>query len=328
MQHSRAVDFDDGVAMVVTDLHGHGDIFDHLIEKFLRLRDLGLVDRLILCGDLIHAYQPADDSLRMILETMRWQQDLGAGVVTLLMGNHELPHVYSITLSKGSREFTAPFERAMVKSGQREAIMDFLLGLPMAARTQAGVFITHAGATPIIKTAQDADRWLTFDHRALLMLADHKLQNGYDLDALKRDDNYLAAAQHYLAISGPDDPRLHHFLRGQLISQTEDEFRFLWDVLFSRCEQAFADNHAAYTDVVLPNFLKAISAISPHEQRVLVSGHMTTHGGHDWIGRQQLRLATYAHATPHEAGQYLLLDCAAPVENAAELVAHLHPTLR
>lgn len=328
MQQAKAVDFDQGVAMVVTDLHGRGHIFDHLFEKFLRYRDLGLADRLIICGDLIHSYSGKDDSLRMILEVMRLREEFGEDVITLLMGNHELPHVYSITLSKGDLEFTASFERAMATSNQRGAIMAFITSLPMAVRTKAGVFITHAGATPVIKTAEDAERWLTVDHKAILTLADHKLQNGFDLDSLKEDDNYLTVSQHFLAISGADDPRLYHFLRGQLISQTEDEFRFLWDVLFSRNEGEFAGNQVAYEEVVVPAFLKAISAISPYEQRVLVSGHLKTQGGHELIGLQQLRLATYAHATPQQAGQYLLLDCAQPIEDAGQLVAHLQPTIR
>lgn len=328
MQQSKVVDFDQGVAMVVTDLHGRGDIFDHLFEKFLRYQDLGLADRLIICGDLIHGYSGKDESLRMILEVMRLREEFGEDVVTLLMGNHEMPHVYNITLAKGDLEFTASFEQALVASGKRDQIIDFIVSLPMAVRTKAGVFITHAGATPVIKTSDDAERWLTFDHKAVLTLAEHKLQNGYDLASLKQDDNYLAVAIHYLAIRGADDPRLHHFLRGQLISQTDDEFRFLWDVLFSHNEGDFAGNKSAYEDIVVPAFLQAISAISPYEQRVLVSGHLKTRGGHELIGLQQLRLATYAHATPHDAGQYLLLDCAQPIDDAAQLVAHLQPTVR
>jgi hypothetical protein len=319
------VTFDTGIAMVVTDLHGEGDVYDRLKSNFLELRRAGQVDRLIICGDLIHGYRESyeDDSLRMVLDVMHLQKEFGADVVTLLMGNHEMPHVYSVPFAKGNLEFTARFEEALVHSSQHDAVMGFLKGLPFYACTQGGVLISHAGATPSVTSAEQAERILTFDHHALLMLAEDKLQNGYDLDSLKTDKQYIKLARHYLALDDVNHPRFHHFLRGQLMSQTSADFQFLWDVLFAKNEIGW--NVSGYS-VIVEAFLNAISEHSPFEQKVIVAGHISVEGGHQLVGELQLRVASYAHAGPKRAGEYLMLDCAKPVEKAADLVANLRPT--
>src|SRR5262249_25470434 len=106
-QPKRVMDFDSGVAMVVTDLHGEGKVYNHLRDKFLALHKAGEVQRLIICGDLIHSNreESEDDSLPMLLDVMRLQSELGRDTVVLLMGNHEMPHVYGISLAKGIIEF-------------------------------------------------------------------------------------------------------------------------------------------------------------------------------------------------------------------------------
>lgn len=325
-QYARGVDFDSGVAMIVTDLHGEGEVYDQLKSTFLELRRDGKADRLILCGDLLHGYRESynDDSLRMILDVMRMQKDFGSDTVTMLMGNHEMPHVYNITLAKGSHEFTARFEEALSHSGKRDEVLTFLKSLPIYVRTKAGVLISHAGATPAVTNAENAERILTFDHDALLMLAEDKLQNGYDLDNLKQDRQYILQAKNYLAVDNVDDPRFHHLLRGQIISQTSEDFSFLWDVLFATNEQGW--NIGGY-NVIAQAFLKAISEHSPYQQKVIVAGHIGVQGGHQLVGDWHLRLASYAHASPHKDGKYLLLDCAKPIEKAADLIACLRPTV-
>ncbi|MDQ7035412.1 MAG: metallophosphoesterase [Anaerolineae bacterium] len=145
-QFARVLDFDSGVAMIVTDLHGEGHAYDQIKSTFLELRREGKADRLILCGDLIHGYRESynDDSLRMMLDVMRMQKDFGSDTVTMLMGNHEMPHVYNITLEKGHHEFTARFEESLSQSGKRDEVLAFLKHLPIYARTKAGVLISHA----------------------------------------------------------------------------------------------------------------------------------------------------------------------------------------
>jgi len=325
MEHPRAVDLDSGTAMVVTDLHGDGEVYAHLRQKFIDLKKEGQADYFVLCGDMVHGYNDEEDdqSIPILLDIMRLQHHYGPGTVHMLLGNHEMPHIYSTTLAKGDREFTPRFERALVRSKHNDLIRKFLRSLPFMVRTKAGVLINHAGATPAIKSADIAEHILTFDHDALLRLADDKILNGYPLEKLTDNREYMAQSMYYLGISGPDDPRLTHFLRGQLIAQTSNEFELLWDFLFTRNEQGWSLD--AY-EFVLSEYLKHISAVSPYEQRVLVSGHIPVRGGYALIGKQQLRLASYAHANPPKRGAYLLLDCGQPVTLAAHLVPFIRPT--
>lgn len=323
IQYPRLRHFDDGIAMVVTDLHGEGDAFDHIMQTFFDLREAGQADRLILCGDLIHIRRSVpDDSLRMMLEVIKWQKELGEDTITMLMGNHEMPHVYNITLSKGYDEFTGPFEKALTQSGTRDEVYAFLRGLPFYATTNAGVLISHAGATPAVTKDYEAQNILTFDHEALLQLGEDRVLNSMDLEELKKDKNYLSQAMTYAAITGIDDPRFHHLLRGQVLSQGEDEFEFLWDVLFARNEQKWGVE--AYT-FIAEEFLKAIGDVTENTLNVIIAGHIGTKGGHQLVGKKHLRLSSFAHAHPNEAGKYLLLDCATQINMATDLLPHLRP---
>ncbi len=325
IQHPRAIDLEDGKALVVTDLHGEGAVYDQIRDKFLRMHAAGEVDRLVICGDLIHGYgAPEDDhSLRMVLDVMRLQREMGEEAVVVLMGNHEMPHVYNIILSKGALEFTSRFEHSLSQSGKRDEVMKFIYDLPLYARTKAGVLITHAGATVAVASADAAENILTFDHKALLKLADDRILHSYDLNLLRQNAEYMQMAREYFAISGASDERLHHYLRGQMLSQAEPEFRFLWDVLFTTNEQGWSVD--AY-GVVVDRFLRAISAVSEYPQRVLIAGHIAARDGYALVGEQHFRLASYAHATPKEAGKLLLLNCEEPVYTAEDLIPHLLPT--
>ncbi|MGB1288660.1 MAG: metallophosphoesterase, partial [Aggregatilineales bacterium] len=160
MNQTKVHDFDSGIAMVVTDLHGDGAVYEHLRDIFLDLHEKGEADRLIICGDLIHGYgDEADDkSLEMLLDVMRLQSEMGEDTIILLMGNHEMPHIYGITLSKGNLAFTPRFERALTRLDanadndyNRADVIRFLKSLPFYVRTKAGVLLTHAGASDAIK---------------------------------------------------------------------------------------------------------------------------------------------------------------------------------
>ena len=131
--------------MVVTDLHGDRAAFDRVLQHFTARRERSEVQRLIFLGDLIHHYGPAqaDASLSMVLDVMRLQAELGSDTVIMLLGNHELPHIYGLTLAKGEREFTPRFEHEL--NDHREAVLSFFRGLPFYVRTSAGVTLGHAG---------------------------------------------------------------------------------------------------------------------------------------------------------------------------------------
>jgi hypothetical protein len=321
----RFLNLADGVAMIVTDLHGDHDAFTRYVHRFRALHESGAAQRLIFLGDLIHSYGPpeTDGSLQMMLQVMKLQAEFGPDNVIMLLGNHEMPHIYGVSLMKGEIEFTPRFEHAMVD--RRERVLAFFRSLPCYVRTAAGVMLAHAGPSAEVIGRVDALRH--FDHAAILRETDEVLAQADDLTPLYKQYGqlygtpYADDAEYLLAVEGPDDPRYAHLLRAFTISRQSREFHLLWDALFTMNEVGIAE--MAYLQVC-QQFLAAFSADAPAPQRVMVSGHLVTPtGGHALVNRFHLRLSSAAHARPCEAGHYLLLDCAQPVSAANELLACL-----
>ena len=321
----RFLNLSDGVAMIVTDLHGDRDAFNRYVDWFRVLHESGAAQRLIFLGDLIHGYGPpeVDGSLNMMLQVMNLQAEFGPDNVIMLLGNHEMPHIYGVSLMKGDIEFTPRFEHALYD--HRARVLAFIENLPFYARTAAGVMLAHAG--PSAEVIGHADALRHFDHAAILRETDEALAQLDDLSPLYRQygqlygTSYDEDAEVLLAINGPDDPRYPHLLRAFMIGQQSSEFRLLWDALFTMNEAGVTET--AYLQVCR-QFLAAFSVDAPAPQRVMVSGHLITPmGGHAMVNRFHLRLSSAAHARAREAGQYLLLDCALPVSAANELIVHL-----
>ncbi len=320
----RFLNLTDGVAMVVSDLHGDRPAFDRCLAHFAAHRARGNARRLILLGDLIHSYGPPDSdaSLSMVLDIMRLQAELGRDTVIMLLGNHELPHIYGVTLAKGDREFTPRFEHAL--GTHREDVLRFFRSLPFYIRTAAGVALGHAGPAP--EAALHIETLRHFDHDALLADADRTLTQIGDLDAVYaryrqlQGVPYAELAFRYLAVQGQNDPRYPHLLRGAVISQQSRAFQALWSTLFTQNESGLRGE--VYANACQA-FLQALSTGAPAPQQVMVSGHIPTRGGHQVVNPYHLRLSTAAHARPPHAGQYLLLDCARPVTSASDLLAGL-----
>jgi hypothetical protein len=170
------------------------------------------------------------------------------------------------------------------------------------------------------------ERLLKIDHYDIVAGADRELKN-YDIESLRRGYahftglTYDEQAKRFLAVSGIEDPRYNDLLRVLFLSGQNTDFDLMWSTLFSQNE---LDGNTAYTTTI-KNFLSYVSKVSPHEQRVLVAGHIAVKDGYGQVGPQQLRLATYTHAFPKTAGRYLLLDCAKPIQTAADLIPAIHP---
>lgn len=321
----RFVTLTHGTALVVTDLHGDLDAFTRCVALFHTLRERGEAQRLIFLGDLIHGYGPLDrdGSLQMLLRVIKLQEELGADAVIMLLGNHEMPHIYGVSLVKGEIEFTPRFEHAL--GADRDTVLAFLGSLPFYVRTAAGVMLSHAG--PASEAIPHVEMLRCFDHGVLLAQADAALAQADDLTPYYEHYEkvygapYLDDARHYLAVSGPADPRYPHLLRASLIAEQSRPFAVLWDALFTQNELGLTEY--GYVQVA-QQFLEAFSAGAPAPQRVIVSGHIVTPlGGYMLVNRYHLRLSSAAHARPREAGHYLLLDCAKPVRAANELLPAL-----
>lgn len=330
----RIIDLSGGVAMVVTDLHGAWDVYRRLRDQFLAQQAKGAVDHLVICGDLIHneGLEEVDASLDMVLDVMALQAELGSERVIMLLGNHELPHIYGLTLAKGSVEYTPRFEAALTRFDQRyksplrrKDVIAFLAGLPFFARTKAGVLLTHAGASADVASARHVERLKNLNHQDLINSADNELRK-FDIGSLQRGYSHFTGvsyeeqAKRYLAVTGPDDPRYNELLRVLFLSGQNTDFDLMWNTLFSQNELDVGEG--TYIKIV-KNFLQYISEASPHEQRVLVAGHIGVKDGYAEVGKQQLRVASYTHAFPKRAARYLLLDCNKPVQSAADLIPYL-----
>ncbi|MBN1681710.1 MAG: metallophosphoesterase [Anaerolineae bacterium] len=321
----RFLDLTDGVAVVVTDLHGDRDAFDRCLAHFGSLKWRGKADRLIVLGDLIHGYGSArqDDSLGMVLDLIKLRKEYGPDSVIMLLGNHEMPHIYGMLLAKGDIEFTPRFEHALGEF--RHQVIAFFEELPFYIRTAAGVLLCHAG--PSLDSIKHADVLRNFDHRTLLDTADLTLSQTDDLTPLYAHYRelygvpYDEMAFRYLAIQGPHDPRYHHLLRAFMVGQQTPEVQILWDALFTQNEIGLT-NDTYKTGCQA--FLAAFAAEAPANQHAVVSGHIITpSGGHQLVNNYHLRVSSAAHARPRKAGCYLLLDCAQPVQDARDLVQHL-----
>jgi hypothetical protein len=322
----RLWSMEEGVAMVVTDLHGDWDVYRRYRDRFVDLHAGGQADCLIFTGDLIHREDPIapDKSVEIVLDVMDLQSRYGDAVI-YLCGNHELPHIYAITLSKGSRVYTPAFEDVLNKCGCRDDVIAFFDSLPFFLRTCAGVTLTHAGASTPFATPANASKIFDWSHQDLLAWAENILRPE-DLESLQKGYahfqggvSYEEMSKYYLGVSGPDDPHYNDLLRGFFASSQPEFDSLIWPVLFTRCEREYG-----FTDygIFLVAMLKEISVdFSP--QHVVVAGHMPIHGGHQIITRNHLRLASGPHASPQEAGAYLLFDVGKSIERIEDLLSGL-----
>jgi hypothetical protein len=115
------------------------------------------------------------------------------------------------------------------------------------------VSVTHAGAADVMTDANNAAKIFTWDHQRVLSEADAFLaaQNIAGMRRayarLSQAESYDALAKHYLAVTGPDDPRYDDLLRG-FIATANPDFQVLYSALSTRCELEYG--LAEYTDTL------------------------------------------------------------------------------
>jgi predicted phosphodiesterase len=314
-----------GRIMVITDLHGDWELYQRYRDRFVELQAKGQADYLVFTGDLIHPEKvdTPDRSLDMVLDVLALQTTYGEAVIYLL-GNHELPHLYSISLSKGNRDYTPAFEAALAQSQHRARVITLFDSLPFYVRTQAGVTITHAGAAHPLTVSKNAQAIFNWSHQQLLTRAEATLASD-DLDSWRHGYAklnrmpYETLARYFLAVSGPDDPRYNDLLRGFFASSDSAFQDLLWPALFTRCEQEYGPADYA---IFLEALLQEVS-VGFYRQQVLVAGHMTLHGGYRLVAGRHLRIASGHHATPRESACYLLFDAAQPIRKGDDLLPGL-----
>ena len=310
--------------MVVTDLHGDYAVYSRFRDRFMALRAAGQAEVLLLAGDYVHSSTPqeTDQSLEIVLDLLHLRQALGPGLVVLL-GNHEMPHLYGITISKGSLVYGPRFEKAM--GPHRASILEFFDSLPFYVRTRAGVAVAHAGACEPATTAAGLQRLRDYSHRAELEKVDAFLAD-QDRASLRAglgklsDQDYAVLAAENLGVTDPADPRYDDVLRGVLVTSLSSPFQMLWEALFNKNEDEYGELKYAW---ILKAFLNSLSE-GYVIQRALVSGHISVSSGHEIVANRQLRLASWTHANPVQGGEYLLFDAGRPIQGVGDLLAGVH----
>jgi hypothetical protein len=324
---SRIVDLEWGRVMVVADLHGDYPVYCRYRDRFLELRARGQANVLVFIGDLIHTegQRRADGSLEIVLDLLRLRRDLGDGLIVLL-GNHEMPHLYGIAISKGGNTYTPQFEIAM--SDHRPEIVAYFDEMPFYVRTRAGVTIAHAGASRAASTPDGLQRLADYSHSSEMAKVDALLE-GQDRVSVRAGlaklsgQDYAEMVAQNIGISDPDDPRYDDVLRGVLVTGLSSDFQRLWEACFNKNEQQYGPEEYAR---LLEDTLAAL-AEGFVEQHAIVSGHIPVMGGYEVVLGRQLRLASWAHATPPEAGRYLLFDAGRPIASVEDLIPGLHSVL-
>lgn len=321
----RLISLDAGVVMVVTDLHGDWPLYRHYRDVFLQLKERGLAQTLVFTGDLVHGERSAeqDQSLAIVLDLIELEKMLGRQLVVLL-GNHEMPHIYHVPLAKGDTVLTPPFEREM--SHHRETILTFFRRCPFFVRTAAGVTICHAGGFPEAGDDDAMATLLAYSHKRVLKAMRLELAGAHKptlYAAVERSTGvpYRDLARDLLAVDDPGDARYDDYLIGALAARQE-AFKLLWSALFSQNEHA--RGMAAYAEEAAALLSALSDGYAP--QRVLVTGHIGCRDGYRILARgRHLRVASGAHAHPYRSARYLIFDAAVPVTDAEVLLPSLVP---
>jgi hypothetical protein len=319
----RVVDIDTGVAMVVTDLHGDLPLYQRYRDVYLELHRQGLAQTLIFTGDLIHSEGTgaADGSLEIILDLIQLEVTLGNRLVVLL-GNHEMPHIYHVPLAKGKFVYTPHFEAVLGR--HREAVLDFFRRRPFFVRTAAGVTICHAGAFPEAGDPGSMSRLRAFSHTHILGEVEEELADVHRPALRTAIESatltpYPELARLYCGVESIENPRYDDYLVG-VLAGFRDDFKLLWSALFSQNEHA--GGMGAYTGQVR-DLLNDLSR-DYRPQRALVTGHIGCRNGYRIVaGGLHLRVAGGAHAHPPASAKYLLFDTGQAIDKTKDLLQGL-----
>ncbi|NLE29935.1 MAG: hypothetical protein GX629_09735 [Phycisphaerae bacterium] len=140
-----------GQVVMTGDLHG----CIHNFKKLQWLADLErVVHRHVIVHELIHANgnsnADGDDSLLLLIQAARWKIDY-PDQVHFLMGNHDLAQLTDREISKGGAASIANFNKWIAdRFGESAArkiltkINEFLLSLPLAARSPNRIWFSHS----------------------------------------------------------------------------------------------------------------------------------------------------------------------------------------
>ncbi|MBU0640510.1 MAG: metallophosphoesterase [Planctomycetes bacterium] len=139
-----------GQLVVTGDMHGNTRNFDKL-QRFCALERSPA--RRVVLHELIHEepqYPGAPDfSIDLLVRAARWKCDFPDSVF-FLQSNHELSQMCGHEITKGGRSVLHDFERGVHARYGKDtdnvlaALNEYIMALPLAARTSNGIFISHS----------------------------------------------------------------------------------------------------------------------------------------------------------------------------------------
>ncbi|MEW6251486.1 MAG: metallophosphoesterase [Planctomycetota bacterium] len=139
-----------GQLVMTGDLHGHLGNFEKLRRFCALARSPG---RYVILHELMHTEPDPpgtpDFSIDLVLRAAEWKRDFPDNIF-FLQSNHEVSQLYAHEITKGGRCVLADFERGVEArfgagaAAVLEAVNEYIESLPLAARLDNGIFLSHS----------------------------------------------------------------------------------------------------------------------------------------------------------------------------------------
>ncbi|MBI4640803.1 MAG: hypothetical protein HY731_08920, partial [Candidatus Tectomicrobia bacterium] len=240
----------------------------------------------------------------------------------ILLGNHELPHIYDFPLAKPGITFTTSFERKI--KGERAKYIEFFKRFSMAVRTKGGVLINHSGADSLTKSLDDLRQ---IDHDGIL--AENRVRFEKFSPEMKEafkgriesthGDLYEHLLVGYLAIDPDvDKERYDALMEGMCFKDMNPKGEWFWDMLMNKNESTYGSLY----EKLLERYLTLMSE-DGWPIKVVVTGHIDVSQGYEVLYDKQLRIGSSKGVEQDAKKRYLSFDVSVEYESATQLSQHL-----
>lgn len=161
---------DHGRLIVVTDLHGNLDDYNH----YLNLWDESDSDfHIVFTGDLIHGLDDSSDgSVEILDDAMVKSKEFSNFHV--LLGNHEWAHITNQNIYKNQKPLLIEFKNLIsYKYGFIEPYLTnyikFFKTMPYFVKTANGLFISHSGPSDKVKSIEGFNKIFKSDYSSPIL---------------------------------------------------------------------------------------------------------------------------------------------------------------
>ena len=296
---SKVLDLESGLVMVVTDLHGNLQDYELVMQTFEKLKDKGEAGHLVITGDVVHGYpQYEDRSKDILVDLIERGANTPDSDIQVLLGNHDMVHIYHIVLRKVPLEFTHGFEEAI--ANDRQKFIDFFMSMPFAVRTAGGVLLNHTGASAIIGSGEEGRYGVTFDYLA-----------SWPHEDILQEVSRIAEAKDYPSHTDSFNPAI-----GQIFNLTH-RGKFLWEFLMNKNEGSYGEEYLR----LIPSFLEWMGVGHETPLTVMVNGHIGVPEGARVSSEHQLRISSSYGARSDADKAYLVFDASEKYAGAEDLIS-------